>query len=155
MEVIDSSEVPFRLAIDQGHTVFLRGRTDITPFALCCFDPQPQTDFFDAPSLDGMRRLVSAERAMMPSATHSRCKGDQPMKKSNREAEWKERPSQTVGIDLGDRFSHYCVLNSDGEVVEQGRIRTSEEKFRLHFEGEPRERIVIESGTHSPGSVVL
>lgn len=72
------------------------------------------------------------------------------MKKSNREAEWKERPSQTVGIDLGDRFSHYCVLNSDGEVVEEGRIRTNEEKFRLHFENEPRERIVIESGTHSP-----
>lgn len=72
------------------------------------------------------------------------------MKKSNREAEWKERPSQTVGIDLGDRFSHYCVLNSDGEVVEEGRVRTNEEKFRLHFEGEPQQRIVIESGTHSP-----
>ncbi len=72
------------------------------------------------------------------------------MKKSNREAEWKERPNQTVGVDLGDRFSHYCVLNNDGEVVEEGRIRTNEEKFRLHFEGEPRERIVIESGTHSP-----
>jgi hypothetical protein len=48
------------------------------------------------------------------------------MKKNNRETEWKERPGQTVGIDLGDRFSHYCVLNQEGEVVEEGRMRTSE-----------------------------
>lgn len=72
------------------------------------------------------------------------------MKKSIREAEWRERPWQTVGIDLGDRWSHYCVLNREGEVVEEGRMRTHEESFRLHFEGEPRQRIVVESGTHSP-----
>jgi transposase len=86
----------------------------------------------------------------MLSATHSRCKADQPMKKSNRETEWKQKPGQTVGIDLGDRFSHYCVLNGDGEVVEEGRVRTQEEAFRLHFASEPRQRVVMESGTHSP-----
>jgi transposase len=72
------------------------------------------------------------------------------MKKSNRETEWKEKPGQTVGIDLGDRFSHYCVLNQEGEVVEEGRMRTNEESFRLHFAGEARQRVVMESGTHSP-----
>jgi hypothetical protein len=48
------------------------------------------------------------------------------MKKSSRETEWKERPDRTVGVDLGDRFSRYCVLNSDGEVIEEGRVRTNE-----------------------------
>lgn len=72
------------------------------------------------------------------------------MKKHNRESEWKERPERTVGVDLGDRFSHYCVLNRDGEVIEEGRIRTSEEAFRRHWEGEARQRIVMETGTHSP-----
>src|SRR6202030_924647 len=79
-------------------------------------------------------------------------KGDQPMKKGIREvkSEWKQRPERIVGIDLGDRFSRYCVLNGDGEVMEEGRVRTSAESFRRHWEGEPRQRIVLESGTHSP-----
>jgi transposase len=75
------------------------------------------------------------------------------MKKSNRSkraAEWKERPMITVGLDVGDRFSHYCMLNPDGEVMEEGRVRTSEEVLRRHFEGEPRQRIAMECGTHSP-----
>jgi transposase len=42
------------------------------------------------------------------------------------------------------------VLNRDGEMVEEGRMRTNEESFRLHFESELRQRIVMESGTHSP-----
>lgn len=74
------------------------------------------------------------------------------MKKTIREkeSEWKEKPNRTVGVDLGDRFSHYCVLNGDGEVMEEGRIRTSEEAFRRHWEAEPRQRIIMETGTHSP-----
>ena len=74
------------------------------------------------------------------------------MKKTirERESEWKEKPDRTVGVDLGDRFSHYCVLNGDGEVMEEGRIRTSEGAFRRHWEAEPRQRIVMETGTHSP-----
>jgi len=42
------------------------------------------------------------------------------------------------------------VLNGDGEVLEEGRVRTSEEAFRRHWEAEPRQRIVMETGTHSP-----
>src|SRR5260370_2276430 len=79
-------------------------------------------------------------------------KGDQQMKKGIREmeSEWKQRPERTVGIDLGDRFSRYCVLNRDGEVLEEGQVRTGAEGFRRHWEGELRQRIVMETGTHSP-----
>jgi transposase len=28
----------------------------------------------------------------------------------------------TIGIDLGDVWSHYCTLNEDGEVVDRGRF---------------------------------
>jgi len=75
------------------------------------------------------------------------------MKKSNRRqqsAEWKERPAITVGLDLGDRFSHYCKLNQEGEVVEEGRIASSEAALRRQWESEPRQRIAMECGTHSP-----
>src|SRR5258708_4741851 len=43
-----------------------------------------------------------------------------------------------------------CVLNGEGEVLEEGRVRTSEEAFRRPWEAEPRQRIVMETGTHSP-----
>jgi transposase len=72
------------------------------------------------------------------------------MKNHSKENTWKARPEQTVGVDLGDRFSHYCILNRDGEVMEEGRIRTSEEGFRQHWKGEARQRVVLETGTHSP-----
>jgi transposase len=70
--------------------------------------------------------------------------------RSSRPAEWKEKAAFTVGLDLGDRFSHYCMLNKDGEVVEEGRIPTNEAAMRRQFEGEARQRIAMECGTHSP-----
>lgn len=73
------------------------------------------------------------------------------MKKSTKKVRAKEtKPSRTVGLDIGDRFCHYCLLNEEGEVVETGRIRTREKELRLHFEGEKRMRIALECGTHSP-----
>lgn len=78
------------------------------------------------------------------------------MKKSirERESEWKQRPDRTVGVDLGDRFSHYCVLNGDGEVLEEGRVRTSEEAFRRT--GKPNRGSVSswKPGRTRPGSAV-
>jgi len=62
----------------------------------------------------------------------------------------KDKPAITVGLDLGDRYSHYCWLNAEGEVVEEGRIQSTEIAFRRHFEGEPRQRVALECGTHSP-----
>lgn len=60
------------------------------------------------------------------------------------------KPAITVGLDLGDRRSHYCMLNVDGEVVEEGRIATTEAGLRRQFEGEPAMRVAMECGTHSP-----
>lgn len=60
-----------------------------------------------------------------------------------------EQPSMTVGLDLGDRFSQYCTVNREGEVVETGRIPTTEAALRRHFEGGPGMRVALECGTHS------
>ena len=61
-----------------------------------------------------------------------------------------DRPALTVGLDLGDRYSHYCLLNEECEAVEEGRIQSTEAAFRRHFQGQPRQRIALECGTHSP-----
>jgi len=66
------------------------------------------------------------------------------------EAKHNSAPAMTVGLDLGDRFSRYCLVNAQGEVVEEGRIRSSEEAMRRHFEGQLRLRVALECGTHSP-----
>lgn len=61
-----------------------------------------------------------------------------------------DKPERTMGIDVGDRYSHLCLLDEDGEVVDRGRVRSTEAAFRGHFEGMPRLRIAVECGTHSP-----
>jgi hypothetical protein len=39
----------------------------------------------------------------------------------------------TIGIFLGDRWSRYCVLNQAGAVIEEDRVRTTEEGLKLRF----------------------
>src|SRR5215217_4191985 len=42
----------------------------------------------------------------------------------------KRRPLMMAGLDLGDRYSHLCLIDQhSGEVVEEGRLRTSPEAF--------------------------
>ncbi len=65
----------------------------------------------------------------------------------------KERPKTTAGVDLGDRYSYLCLIDTQsGEVIEEGRLRTTPEAFRRRFASErpPPMRIAIEAGTHSP-----
>jgi transposase len=57
----------------------------------------------------------------------------------------------TAGLDLGDRYSYLCLIDQEnGEVIEEGRLRTSPEAFRRRFASETSLRIAIEAGTHSP-----
>jgi len=56
----------------------------------------------------------------------------------------------TVGIDLGDQFSQVCVLDEEGEVVEESKIRTTKETFRKWLGGMEEFLAVMEVGTHSP-----
>jgi len=58
--------------------------------------------------------------------------------------------TMTIGIDLGDRYSYFAVLDEAGELVEEGRLRSTPAVFHQHFAGRPRARIAIEVGTHSP-----
>lgn len=56
----------------------------------------------------------------------------------------------TVGLDLGDRSSQVLVLDGEGQVVEEGRVGTTEAALRQRFSGCARMRIALETGTHSP-----
>jgi transposase len=63
----------------------------------------------------------------------------------------KDQPQMTAGLDLGDRYSYLCLIEMvSGEVVEEGRLRTTPEAFGRRFASERPLRIAIEAGTHSP-----
>jgi transposase len=63
----------------------------------------------------------------------------------------KERPKVTAGLDLGDKYSYLCLIDTlSGEIMEEGRLRTNPETFRRRFASERPMRIAIEAGTHSP-----
>ena len=56
----------------------------------------------------------------------------------------------TIGLDLGDRTSWYCVLNGAGEVVLEQKLSTIPKAMKEVFGGMPRSRIALETGMHSP-----
>lgn len=58
--------------------------------------------------------------------------------------------SWTIGMDLGDKTSHYYVLDSEGEMVREGTVATTKKGMKQRFGNIPRCRIAIEVGTHSP-----
>ncbi len=63
----------------------------------------------------------------------------------------REQPKVTAGLDLGDKYSYLCFIDQQsGEVMEEGRLRTTPEAFRRRFSSEQPMRIAIEAGTHSP-----
>ena len=63
----------------------------------------------------------------------------------------KERPPVTAGLDLGDKYSYLCLVDTDGgKVIEEGRVRTTPEALRRRFASERPMRVAIEAGTHSP-----
>src|SRR5215207_3823562 len=62
------------------------------------------------------------------------------------------QPKMTAGLDLGDKYSHLCLLDAgSGEIIEESRLRTAPETFRQRFNSmQERLKIAIEVGTHSP-----
>jgi hypothetical protein len=57
----------------------------------------------------------------------------------------------TAGLDLGDRYSYLCLIDTkSGEIMEESRLRTTPEALRRRFASERPLRIAIETGTHSP-----
>ena len=63
-----------------------------------------------------------------------------------------EQPQMTAGLDLGDKYSYLCLIDQEsGEVIEEGRLRTTPQALKRRFSSEQYSlRVAIEAGTHSP-----
>jgi hypothetical protein len=56
------------------------------------------------------------------------------------------QPKLTVGLNLGDRSSWYCVLDESGNVLLEQRLGTTPKALREGFGGMRRSRIALEKG---------
>ena len=55
----------------------------------------------------------------------------------------------TVGVDLGDQWSHYCILGLEGETLAEGQLRTTQQDVAEFFRALNAARVAMEVGTHS------
>jgi transposase len=56
----------------------------------------------------------------------------------------------TIGMDLGDKTSRYCLMDGAGKVVQEGSVATTKKGLTQVLGTMRRWRIAIEVGTHSP-----
>ena len=52
-------------------------------------------------------------------------------------------------MDLGDQWSHYCILGLEGETLAEGQMRTTPQDVAGFFQALNGARVVLEVGTHS------
>jgi len=60
------------------------------------------------------------------------------------------QPKLTIGLDLGDRASWYCVLDEGGELRLEDKLSTTAKAMRDVFGRMPHSRVALETGVHSP-----
>jgi transposase len=56
----------------------------------------------------------------------------------------------TLGLDLGDRSHHVCVLDATGQIVGEGALSNTRPALAKLLADFPRATVALEAGTHSP-----
>lgn len=56
----------------------------------------------------------------------------------------------TIGIDLGDRRHHVCVLAATGEILAEESIPNPREVLTAFAARHPKATFIMETGTHDP-----
>jgi transposase len=55
-----------------------------------------------------------------------------------------------AGMDIGDRYSEICILDAQGEIVEQRRVASTESSLIKYFSPKLPITVAMETGFHSP-----
>src|ERR1017187_7940116 len=56
----------------------------------------------------------------------------------------------TLGLDLGDRAHHVCVLDATGQIVREASLPNTRPALAQLLAEFPRATVALEAGTHSP-----
>lgn len=54
-----------------------------------------------------------------------------------------------VGMDLGATYTHYCIVDTTGDVVEQGRFSSTQDAVLQWSERHPGAKVAMETGTQT------
>jgi hypothetical protein len=92
-------------------------------------------------SFKSINALTGAKRRL---ALKKNTKTTRPRKNAAQKTATTMSPRRTVGIDLGDQTSHYCILDEQGDVVSEGTVRTTESGLEEQFRRMAHARIVLE-----------
>jgi transposase len=69
---------------------------------------------------------------------------------SNRQQGGRARKRLWIGVDLGNRWSHVCLMDNSGEVMDRTRVRTTPEAMREFFGEYAGSAIAVEASGQSP-----
>lgn len=106
-----------------------------------------------------MKQNTTRRQSVKQSAQQARQGGSKQSAKQASKSSRQQSPKQskkicagplTIGVDLGDKTSRYCVLNDCGEVVKEASVATTKKGLAQVFAALQRCRIALEVGTHSP-----
>jgi len=56
----------------------------------------------------------------------------------------------TLGLDVGDRQHHVCVLDATGQIVREAALPNTRPALAQLLAEFPRSTVALETGTHSP-----
>src|SRR5450759_802299 len=102
---------------------------------------------------DGMRRPVSETGCDKLPKEAPEARKRRPAVKKISTAKIKSQAAKkkvTIGIDLGDRSSRYCLLDEEGVVIGEASTPTTKATIAKVFGTMARCRIALEAGGHSP-----
>ena len=59
-------------------------------------------------------------------------------------------PAMTVGLDVGDKTTHFCALDADRKVVARGAFTTTHQELLEKLARFAGARVILEAGSQSP-----
>ena len=83
------------------------------------------------------------------SRMHNEIKRSSTVPRARRAARQDGLVPAAIGLDVGDRQSHFCILADDGQTIAEGKVPTTPEALRQFLAGLIPTRVALESGTHS------
>jgi transposase len=72
-----------------------------------------------------------------------------PARVQTRAAGLRKLENHAINSDLGDQWAQLCMLDENGDIVDQGRVKLTQQALRSRFAGLRAARIALEAGVHS------
>lgn len=74
---------------------------------------------------------------------------EQNSKKAKGDKSWQAMEGLTIGMDLGDKRSWYCVVDGVGNKIGEGSLSNTSTAIAKHFGGLKRARLAMETGAQT------